>query len=79
MATLISQVSAFSHITGASEGVFLHLLILICLQLKIIVLPKGHIMGFVFPSPLGCSFRGYLLMWVCRGPPTPIPRSVVCS
>lgn len=49
-----------------------------CLQLKIILMPKGHVMGCI-SIPFERSFRGHLLKWVCRGPPTPIPRSVVCS
>lgn len=29
-----------------SEGVFPHLLILVCLQLKIVLMPKGHSLGW---------------------------------
>jgi len=34
-----------SHLRKLWEGVFLHLLILICLQLKRILRPKWHILG----------------------------------
>lgn len=49
------------------QKAFLHLLILICLQLKIILLPKGRILGWYISIPLRVQLQRVLPDRVCRG------------
>lgn len=60
------------------QKAFLHLLILICLQLKII-LPKGHILGWCISIPLRVQLQRAPPDVGVQGPLTPIPWSVVRS
>lgn len=46
-----SEAATFGHRMGNSENSFFVLLMLNCLQLKILMMPKGHVLGWHLPTP----------------------------
>ena len=48
---IFSEVSAFTQIRETPFGFFLHLLSLVCLQLKIILMPKWHLLWWHIWNP----------------------------
>ena len=62
---VVRKCPAFRQARGGTE-LFLHQLILSCLQLKIIFMPKCHILGVAYSDPLQYKTKSLIIRWLAK-------------